>query len=305
MGDDRTSYGISLRQGWQDLESFRQSCLLVEKLGFGSAWVTDHLRGPDPLLEPFTALSYCAALTSRVRLGIAIAVSFARTPVHLAQAVASLDRLSGGRLEMGIGSGSPRLGPAFGVADEDAFTRFRSSLATLKQLWTAPAVTDQNRFWELRDWTVGLRPVQEPYPPLWIGARVGSALRLAAEEGTGWVGAGSSSLEDFTRQVGIVRRHLEKVDRDPASFRVAKRIYMHVSDGGTKGLEQLREWFGMHYGDPTGADRFGVTGDAAACADQVLMIRDAGAELLILHPVFGTPEQIEAAAVVADLASGR
>lgn len=303
MADDRSGFGIALRQRWQDLESFRQSCALVEQLGFGSAWVTDHLRGPDPLLEPFTALSYCAAQTSRVRLGIAIAVSFARTPVHLAQAVASLDRLSGGRLELGIGSGAPRLAPAFGVPAEDAFARFRSSLTTLKQLWTEPAVTDESPFWELRDWAVGLRPVQVPHPPLWIGARVGGALRLAVEEGTGWVGAGSSSLDDFVRQVGIVQRHLEEVGRDPASFHVAKRIYLHVSDGGSKGLDQLREWFGMHYGDPTGADRFGVTGDEVGCAEQVRTIRDAGADLLILHPVFGTPEQIEAAAVVADLAS--
>lgn len=303
MADDRVNYGISLRQGWQDLESFRQSCLLVERLGFGSAWVTDHLRGPDALLEPFTALSYCAGATNRIRLGIAIAVSFARTPVHLAQAVASLDRLSGGRLEVGIGSGAPHLSSAFGVAGDDAFARFRSSLTTLKQLWTESAVTDQSRFWDLRDWPVGLRPLQDPYPPLWIGARVASALRLAAEEGTGWVGAGSSSFEDFTRQVSIVRRHVEKVGRDPASFRVAKRIYMYVSDGGPKGIEQLREWFGIHYGDPTGGERFGVTGDAAACAEQVRTIQDAGAELPILHPVFGTPEQIEATAVVADLAS--
>lgn len=303
MAEDRAGYGIALRQGWEDLEAFRRSCLLVEQLGFGSAWVTDHLRGPDPLLEPFTALSYCAALTSRVRLGIAIAVSFARSPVHLAQAVASLDQLSGGRLEMGLGSGAPRLGPAFGVPEGETFDRFRSSLSTLKQLWTAPVVTDRSSHWDLRDWTVGLRPLQEPHPPLWIGARVGRALRLAVEEGTGWVGAGSSSFDDFVRQLRIVRRHLEETGRDPASFKVAKRIYMHVSESGKDDIEEVRAWFGHHYGDPSGADRFAVTGDAASCAEQVAAVRDAGAQLLILHPVFGTFAQIEAAAAVADLAA--
>src|SRR5579863_6917785 len=271
---DRTSYGISLPQTWKNLEGFRQHCLLIEKLGFGSAWVADYLCKPDDLLEPFTALSYCAAVTSRVRLGIAISVSFARSPVLLAQAVASLDRISDGRLEMGVGSGLPSLAPAFGVAEEDAFNRFRSSLRTLKHLWTTTVVSDRSQFWDLREWSVGLRPVQQPYPPLWIGARMGPALRLAAEEGTGWIGAGSSSLDDFRRQLRTVRRHLEEIGRDPESFRVAKRIHMHVSDGGADRLEDVRASLGSHYGDANGADRFAVIGDAVSCAEQVNLHRD-------------------------------
>lgn len=300
---DRQQYGIALAQGFGDVTALRRNCRLVEELGFGSAWVTDHLRGPDAFLEPFSALAYCAALTERVRLGIAVAVSFARSPVHMAQAVASLDQVSGGRLEMGIGCGAPRLARAFGVTTDDAFSRFQASLAAMKRLWTQPEVTDHQRYWDLEGWKAGLRPAQVPHPPLWIGARIRKALRLAVDEGTGWVGAGSSSYSDFVRQVGVIRDYLQETGRDPASFRVAKRVYLSVSDGSAGGIDEVRAWFDHHYGDPAGADRFAVTGDVAACAEQVVRLRQAGAELIILHPVFGTPSQLEAAAAVADLAS--
>lgn len=276
----------------------------MEDLGFSSAWVTDHLRGPEALLDPFVALTYAAAVTARIRLGVAVAVSSARAPVQLAQVVASLDQLSGGRLELGIGSGAPAGGRAFGVPPDEVFDRFRASVRLMKQLWSGGDVTADDRWWHLEDWKVGIRPCQQPHPPVWIGARTRQALHHAVEQGTGWVGAGSSSVDDFVSQLAVVREHLERRDR-PGWFGIAKRVYLVCfdraePDGGTFDLDAARAWFGRHYGDPAGADRFAVTGELAACVAQVARVREAGAEQLILHPIFATPTQLEAAAAIAD-----
>ena len=281
--EHRREAGVALAQQWWDLDRFRQSCRLAEDLGFDSAWVTDHLRGPDALLDPFIALTYAAAVTERIRLGVAVAVSSARSPVQLAQIVASVDQLSGGRLELGIGSGASTSGRAFGVPPDEVFDRFRACVRLMKQLWRADNVTVDYRWWHLEDWDVGIRPYLQPHPPLWIGDRTRKALHHAVEQGTGWVGAGSSSIDDFTLQLAVVRGHLDRLGRRSGEFGIAKRVYLACSDraeldGVTFDVDAAGAWFGHHYGDPAGADRFVVTGGVTACAAQVAQVRDAGAE---------------------------
>lgn len=306
----RSSFGIALpqaaRQTHEYVEELQDACRFAELLGFGSVWVTDHVRGSDGFLEPFSALAFCAAVTRSVRLGVAVAVSAVRSPVHLAQAAASVDFVSGGRLELGLGSGAPAIGPLFGIPPERVFPRFRAGVRLMKRLWEEEEVTEDGPFWQLQGVKAGLRPWQRPHPPLWIGARVRSALRFATQAGTGWIGAGTSSLEDFRRQVAVVREHRETSGSGVDGFGIGKRAYLAVFDGdrgSPQGMADVRSWFGHQYGDPSMADRFAVTGSVSECAEQVAVLRQAGAQLVVLNPIAVTRKQMETAAEVADLAS--
>ena len=305
----RSSFGMALPQAAlptrEYVDELRDACLHAETLGFGSVWVTDHVRGSASFLEPFSSLAFCAAVTRSVRLGVAVAVSAVRSPVHLAQAAASVDVVSGGRLELGLGSGAPAIGPLFGIPPEHVFPRFRASVTLMKRIWEQEEVTADDPHWQLHGWKAGLRPWQRPHPPLWIGARIPSALRFAAEAGTGWIGAGSSSLGDFRRQVAVVREHRENTGRGVDGFGIGKRVYLAVLDGqagSPRQMAEVRTWFDHHYGDPSIADRCAVVGSADECAEQIAALRRDGAQLVVLNPLAVTRSQMEIAAEIADRA---
>src|SRR6478672_2920493 len=155
----------------------------AETLGFSGLWTLDSaVGGPTsrtPLLDGLQVLAYAAAVTRDVRLGIAVIVMNRRQPVLLAKEIASLDRLSGGRLTVGVGLGAP--------ADEHVAALGFPADRTVRRLVEGGEVL---RFSRAR---LEPRPIQRPGPPVWFGAGREPALRRAARLGDGWIGAGSSS----------------------------------------------------------------------------------------------------------------
>ena len=126
--------------------------------------------------------------------------------------------------------------------------------------------------------------------------------------GHGFFGAGSTTTEAFVEQVGLVRSALREQQRDPASFRIAKRIYIAVDDDGDRarrrisdGLDQLYGWFGLPNLLPVA-----VAGTPAECVEGVQRVVDAGADLVLLNPLFDDREQMErlAAEVLPQVSSG-
>ena len=96
--------------------------------------------------------------------------------------------------------------------------------------WTEPQINFDGRFWQLHEASMEPKPVQKPHPPIWIGGSHPAALRRAVRRGHGFFGAGSQTTEKFAEQVQIVREELSRQGRDPASFEIAKRVYIHVDD---------------------------------------------------------------------------
>jgi alkanesulfonate monooxygenase SsuD/methylene tetrahydromethanopterin reductase-like flavin-dependent oxidoreductase (luciferase family) len=124
----------------------------AEALGFESAWVVEQVLGAFPCLEPVELLAWAAALTSRIRLGTAVLLTPLRSPVQLAKGLATLDQLSGGRLDVGIGlGGNPKIYPAFGISASRRVARFNEGLRLMRALWTEPRVTFAGEFWQLED----------------------------------------------------------------------------------------------------------------------------------------------------------
>jgi probable F420-dependent oxidoreductase len=294
----RLDVGIAIPQTFLgagiDAAKIRAFVTRAEALGFTGAWVVEQILGRIPSLEPVTLLTYAAAVTQRIRLGAAVLLTALRSPVHLAKSLASLDHLSGGRVDVGVGlGGNPRVYPAFGLRPERRAARFAESVRVMKQLWTEPRVSFPGEFWRLDNASMEPKPVQRPHPPIWFGAHHPNALRRAVELGDAFMGAGSLGTAPFADEVRLLRRMLEDAGRDPARFPIGKRVYIAVDHDRARAGKRLAEWFAAFYGRPEMAEQVAVWGDTQACVDGLAEVVAAGARVLLLNPVFDEAEQLE------------
>ena len=300
-------FAISIPQyvgegGSFDATGFRSHLMRAEDLGFESAWTQEQVLGSAPTLSPLETLTYAAACTERLRLGCAVFVTPLHTPVRLAKGITTLDCLSGGRVEVGIGTGG-RVRPfaAFGIDGDGLVTRFTEGLALMKACWTEPRINFDGRFWQLAGASMEPKPVQKPHPPVWIGGNHPAALRRAALLADGFIGAGSQPTAAFAEQTQVVREELAHLGRDPSAFRIAKRVYIHVDDDPSRARDRIERALVHHYG--RGVPGVSVSGPPGACIAGLQEVVSAGAELILLNPLVDDGEQMErlAAEVVPGL----
>jgi probable F420-dependent oxidoreductase len=203
----------------------------AEELGFHSVWAGDHLALPrrpstpypyggmlldadTSLLEPFTVLAAVAARTSRVRIGLGVAVAPYRHPLVGAKLIATLDALSGGRVIVGVGTGwLPEEFAAVGVP----FTS-RGALTDACLAYWQRAFADG----EVDGMTLLPRPVQQPRPPLWVGGNAVAAMRRAARFADGW-DAPYADVDALREGLARLRDVCTSIGRDPATLRVSVR----------------------------------------------------------------------------------
>ena len=294
----RVPVGIAMPQFFQegptDMELVRHWVTRAEELGFDSLWNQEDITGDDPSLEPLTQLSYAAALTSRVRLGVSVMVLPLRNPVQLAKSLGSLDQMSNGRLTVGVGiGGRQNMYPAFGHSTDRRVRRFTEMLDVMKALWTEPLANYQGHFWQLEDVPMEPKPMQKPHPPVWFGGRHPDALRRAVRHGDGWMGAGSSTTATFLECTQQVKTFLEEADRDPATFPISKRVYLAVDDNEKRAEERITTWFDNRYHNAALGPQVSVWGSAAKVAEELGKIVNGGAEMVMLNPMFDHMEHME------------
>ncbi len=304
-------YAIAIPQffadGEFDPERFRGYLSRAEELGFHSGWTQEAVLGTGAQLAPLQTMAYAAACTTRLRLGCVVLVTPLHNPVHLAKTLSTLDQLSRGRLEIGVGAGGrARPFAAFGMRSDRYLARFTEGLALMQALWTQPRVTFDGEFWQLADAAMEPKPVQKPHPPLWFGANAEPALRRAVRLGDGFFGAGSAPTASFARQVQIVRQALAEAGRDAGSFPIAKRIYIAVDDDPGRARERMNDAMARIYGSRIPSiEAAAVAGTAADCVREVSAVAAAGAELILFTTVFDQREQMERlAAEVMPLVQG-
>ncbi len=277
-----------------DNDAFRAHLRRAEELAlFESAWTQEQLLSASASLAPLQALAYAAACTAQLRLGCAVFVLPLHNPVHLAHAISSLDWLSHGRVEVGVGTGGRgRPYAAFGIDPERSVARFNEALAVMKACWTDREINVDGRLWKLEGAAMEPKPLQQPHPPVWFGARVPAALRRAVRHGDGFMGAGSATTSQFAEQVTVVRQQLDEQHRDPATFRIGKRVYVHVGDDALHAQRQLERALARHYGRGGWSDHM-VAGPPEACVDGIRAVANAGAELILLNPLVDDADQLE------------
>jgi probable F420-dependent oxidoreductase len=289
-----------------DPEAFRAYLARAEELGFDSAWTQESMLGAGAQLGPIETMTYAAACTTRLRLGCVVFVSTLHSPVHLAKSVSTLDQLSRGRIDVGVGTGGKgRPFAAFGVDPRRYISRFTEGIELMKALWTEPLVTFDGEFWQLENAPMEPKPFQKPYPPLWFGGASEPALRRAVRMGDGFFGAGSSPTGKFAEQVQIVRAALAEAGRPAESFPVAKRVYVAVDDDAERARQRVNAALEGIYGQRVPAIESAViVGTTADCIREVNQVAAAGAELILFTALFDQREQMErlAADVLPELA---
>jgi probable F420-dependent oxidoreductase len=268
----------------------------AEALGFDSAWTQEQVLGSMPHLAPLETMAYAAACTERLRLGCAVFVSPLHSPVHLAKNLSSLDQLSRGRVEVGVGVGGGfRNFSAFGLDPDGLVSRFTEGLRLMKACWTEPRITFEGRFWQLERAAMEPKPFQKPYPPIWVGGSHPDAVRRAVRHADGFFGAGSTTTAQYADQVRVLHDELSQAGRDPAGFRIAKRVYIAVNDDDERARHDVGEALDRLYGEFGMRDlaHLAVSGRPEACVQGLREVVDAGAQLILLNPLFEDREQME------------
>ena len=231
----------------------------AEERGFDSIWVAEHVvlfdeyksrypyadddRIPVPpesgILDPFVALSYLAAATSTIRLGTGICLVPQRNPVYTAKEVATLDWLSGGRFDLGIGVGW--LAEEFEALDvpfEHRGSRCRAYIDVMKTLWTDPISEYSGEFYELAPTRQFPKPIQQPHPPIHFGGESNAALRRVADLGQGWYGF-NLEADQLNERIAHLVTLLEERGRKRADIEIS--VCPYLLSAGPKLIERYED----------------------------------------------------------------
>jgi probable F420-dependent oxidoreductase len=226
----------------------------AERLGYESVWLPEHLvlpvrmsRSPHPgdehppvppttpVFDAFAYLGFLAARTSHVRLGTHVYNLGLRHPFTSARAVQTLDILSGGRFEFGIGaSWLEEEWRAVGLDFDTRGRRVDEAIEVCKRLWTEPEVEYEGEFFRFDAVAFEPKPLQQPWPPILIGGESGAALRRAARAGDGWIGMGHT-LDSAAGQIARLRELRREYDRDAAPFQICL-------GGPVASADDVRRW---------------------------------------------------------------
>lgn len=215
--------------------------LEAEERGFHSLWLPEHTHAPvsrrtlptgsevppeyGRLHDPFVALSFAAASTTRLRVGTAICLVAQRDPVILAKEIATLDHLSGGRFNLGVGYGwSGSEMRQHGVDPRTRKAVLRENVLAMRAIWESDVATYRGEFVEMAPLTSWPKPVQRPHPPLLLGAEASlPAFRDIAEFADGWMPVCRAD-NPSSESISLLRRAFEEAGRDPAT------VILHVTN---------------------------------------------------------------------------
>jgi len=242
--------GTPMGQGFHDFIDFNVE---AEALGYHATFLVEHhFSGWNQITATLTLLTWLAARTRRLRLGTAVMTLPWHNPVILAEQAATLDLLSDGRLDFGVGKGYRyNEFTGFGVPVEEADARFAEALEVIRTAWTTDGrFSHHGRFWRYEDIIVEPPTRQKPHPPFWMAAGSAPSIKLAAERGCNLILDQFAPVETIRARIALFRAEIEARGRrfDPLEVTVARE--MHVARNQTekeaalaraqRGREQIR-----------------------------------------------------------------
>jgi probable F420-dependent oxidoreductase len=280
-------------------------CRRAEELGYVGLWCMENVGGARVQLTPLQLLPFAAAHTTTIRVGVAVLIVPRHNPVLLARELASIDQLSGGRVDAGFGLGvpAPKLASA-GFPDDRPLRRLREGIEIVRALWTSKRADYDGQIWQLDEMPLEPKPLQQPHPPIWLGVGGPKGLRLTARFGDAWIGAGSSSTEQFLQRAATLREELAAAGRDVGAFPVAKRVYLSIGPSIDQARDALKPALDGMYGAPGLTERVAVYGPPDHCLEQLQRIVDGGAELLVLNTLHDPEGQLDAVTELAQQLAG-
>ena len=260
----------------------------AEALGFDSVWVGDSLLA-RPRHDPLTLLAAVAARTRKVEMGTAVLLPALRNPVVLAQQVATLDRISEGRLILGIGIASdvPNIRAEFvaaGVPFEKRVGTLVEGVALMRALWTGKPVDWDGR-WKMKGAVLGPTPHRPGGPPIWIGGSVAAARERTGRLFDGWF-PNAPSPSDYAGQFAEVTAAARAEGRDPGAVTGAMYLTLSIDDDATRAEARIDAYLEQYYGqrpDVMRKRQMCYAGPATGAAAWLKSYADAGAGHLVLR----------------------
>lgn len=221
--------GLTVSPQRMEIDELRRCWQLADDAGFDSFWVSDHLTtsgDEDPhgaVFEAWALLAAIAVDTKRARIGSLVTANTYRHPALLAKAAVTVDHLSGGRLELGLGAGwAEREHRMFGLefgSLRERMDRLEESCQILRKLWTERASTFVGTYYRLTDAVADPAPVQRPHPSLWIGGTGRTrTMRIAATYADAW-NMPRGTVDEFIELAQLLDEQCAAIDRDPAAVR--------------------------------------------------------------------------------------
>ena len=218
--------GLDVAQHHLEWDELLKRVRFAEEAGFDGAWIFDHFQAlygerRGPCMEAWTLLAALAASTDRIRLGALVTGVTYRHPSILATEAVTVDQVSNGRLEMSLGAAwmeaeHRELGIQF-PSRKERFQRLEEAIQVIKLIMTTDGASFDGRHYQLRGATYLPRPVQQPHPPIWIGAGgPRHTIPIAARHADVWHTFGSP--EDLRGKSAVLDEHAEKAGRDPGSI---------------------------------------------------------------------------------------
>lgn len=323
-------YGFSLPGEALTFEALASWARRAEAMGFDSVWVSDHFfytfarYGADPApiaaLEPMTALAGLAAVTDRVRLGTLVLGSPFRHPALVAKMATTIDGISGGRLDLGVGAGWMReefeaFGYPYGSVGE-RFAILEETLQVLAALASGAPADFQGPTVTLRGARLLPAPVQRPLP-VWVGGKGGPRLlRLAARYATGWNAVWRWTPQDYADRAAAARAACEAAHRDPATFRLSVGLYGMLGEDEAAARAAFERGRASFPGDAMASDTWEswradtLSGTAEQVHERVAAFEAIGVEEIVWSPsvlpfAIPEPEQVERFAEQIVGAAGR
>ena len=305
-------FGVHLPQiGWDreplSLDRLIAVASAAERLGFSTICANDHLAYERPWLDGPLALAAILAVAPRARLMTSVALPVVRGPFALAKALGTIDLLSGGRLDVGVGPGSSVRDYAIvGIPFEERWARFDEAVGAMRALWASDAEAFSGRFYDTTGVTLSPPPAQPNGPPIWIGSWGSTAgLRRVARLGDGWLASGYNTTPvAFEAARASLDVMLEAEGRDPATFSSAMATtWLYVTDD-EKEAREVNDRLSQMLRRPIEevAGRLPI-GSPAACGDLLGRYQQAGLQRMLLWPLKHEVEQLErvAAEVIPQL----
>jgi probable F420-dependent oxidoreductase len=271
----------------------RDTTALLEKLGYDSIWVGDHIAFTSPILDPLVQLAQAAAFSDTLTVGTSVYLLPLRAPAPVAKQTSSLDHLSEGRFVFGVGVGGEFPGEfeACGIPHKERGARLSEGIEVVRKLWTGEPVSHDGRFVKFSDVRMQPGALQPGGPPIWCGGRSKAALGRAGRMADGWISY-VVTPEQFADGLAVIEASMREADRTVERFGTAHLLFVRIDDDPDRALDDaaalLSTRYAMDFRKP--AQRYCALGGPESVADRLKDFHRAGVRHFILD-MLGTIEE--------------
>jgi alkanesulfonate monooxygenase SsuD/methylene tetrahydromethanopterin reductase-like flavin-dependent oxidoreductase (luciferase family) len=302
----------------QGLDTYIDYVCLADRLGYhGIFLVEHHFMGSGQISSALSLLAYLAAKTQRIRLGTGVVVLPWHNPVLLAEQVATIDQLSGGRFDFGVGRGyRPNEFAGFRISPEEAARRYAETLTFLRRCWSSgDRFEHRGEFWQLDNVVIDPPVRQQPHPPMWVGAASDASIHRTGAEGFNLLLDQIGTPDIVGQRIATYRAAVETSGRrfDPASIGVTRALHLVDNDADWRAAHELRRKLVDQLKAQAGAgassfahDKLQTFSDSALTVDEAALIgyphevadkietlRQHGVDYVLLADVTGSPRSLE------------